>query len=106
MSTPSFASLLVLALGVVLGSCHFPSLKLGQVVASRIASKGHWIYMLITMVVWLVSMAFVFEATSMFDIGALSFQNRRRHVIFLVVGFLLGMYVGRFVLRQFERGPD
>jgi len=51
-------------------------------------------------------MAFVFEGASMLDVGALSFQNRRRYVIFLVVGFLVGMYVGRLVLRKFERRPD
>lgn len=106
MIAPSITSFLVMALGLVLGGCHFPSLKLGQVIASRIFGSGHWIYMLITMAIWLTSMTLVTEVMSMLDFGALSFENRRRHVIYWVFGFLLGMYVGRIILRHFESATE
>jgi hypothetical protein len=102
----STTSLMVLTLGLALGSFHFPSLKLGQVVASRVTNRGQWIYMFITMAVWLMTMALVFEAASLLDVGGLSFQSRRRNVLFLVIGFLIGMYIGRLALRHFQRTSE
>jgi len=62
--------------------------------------------MLITMAVWFASMMLAVEVVNIFNHGTLSFQSRRQNGVFLLGGFFLGLYVGRVILRRFERNVE
>lgn len=100
---PVFIGLAVLVFGIALGSSNYLSWKLGQVVATVVAPKGFWLYTLVTIMVFAALTALVLMATTMLDMGPVSFQHRRRYMLFLWAGYLCGLYVGRAVVRRFDR---
>jgi hypothetical protein len=86
-------------IGLLQGGLVYPSMLLGQRVARRFAPKGAWVYMVIAMAVWAVSMIAIAVVANQF----VTVETRRALMFVWVSGFVVGLLLAGFLLGKRAR---